>query len=87
MPPIVADAGPLNYLILIEAVDILPRMFKGLLIPEVVAVELSRPQAHAHNAKSKYKSSSVISNPTASSVSFSDGFVSASNLQTSPARA
>src|SRR5579862_192686 len=33
MRPVVADTGPLNYLILIESVDVLPRLFSSILIP------------------------------------------------------
>jgi len=40
---VVADAGPLRYLVLIDVVDILPRLFGRVLIPEIVGAELSRP--------------------------------------------
>ena len=43
MRPVISDAGPLHYLILVEAVDILPRLFGHVLIPDAVAIELSRP--------------------------------------------
>jgi len=45
MRPAVADTGPLNYLILIEAVDVLPRLFSPILIPSGVRDELSHPKA------------------------------------------
>lgn len=45
MQPVVADTGPLNYLILIEAVDLLPRLFSQVLIPGGVQLELSHPKA------------------------------------------
>jgi predicted nucleic acid-binding protein len=45
MRPVVADTGPLNYLILIEAVDVLPRLFSPILIPAGVRDELSHPKA------------------------------------------
>jgi predicted nucleic acid-binding protein len=45
MPPVVADTGPLNYLILIEAVDLLPRIFSEVSIPSGVRDELSHPKA------------------------------------------
>src|SRR5260370_9934440 len=45
MRPVVADTGPLNYLILIEAVDLLPRLFSPILIPAGVRDELSHPKA------------------------------------------
>lgn len=41
---VVADTGPLNYLVLIEHIDILPRLFERVAIPMAVAHELSRPQ-------------------------------------------
>jgi predicted nucleic acid-binding protein len=40
---IVADTGPLRYLVLIDATDVLPRLFGRVLIPEIVSAELSRP--------------------------------------------
>jgi predicted nucleic acid-binding protein len=43
VPAVVADTGPLRYLVLIEAIDILPRLFGRVLIPEIVGAELSRP--------------------------------------------
>jgi predicted nucleic acid-binding protein len=45
MRPVVADTGPLNYLILIEAVDLLPRIFSEVSIPSGVRDELSHPKA------------------------------------------
>ncbi len=33
MPPIVADTTPLNYLVLIEAIEILPQLYGRVLIP------------------------------------------------------
>jgi predicted nucleic acid-binding protein len=44
MRPVVADTGPLNYLILIEAVDVLPRLFASVLIPAGVRDELLHPK-------------------------------------------
>ena len=41
----VADTAPLNYLVLIEAADILPELFAAILIPETVRTELSHPKA------------------------------------------
>lgn len=41
----VADTAPLNYLILIEAVGILPRLFASVLIPPAVKKELSHGNA------------------------------------------
>ncbi|HKV64490.1 MAG TPA: hypothetical protein VJO16_21470 [Candidatus Acidoferrum sp.] len=45
MPPIVADTTPLNYLVLIEAVDVLHRLFRRVLIPPSVLAELSNLHA------------------------------------------
>src|SRR5271169_2281638 len=45
MRPVVADTGPLNYLILIEAVDVLPRLFSSVLVPTGVRDELLHPKA------------------------------------------
>src|SRR5712692_7908180 len=47
MPPIVADTTPLNYLVLIEAVELLPRLYGRVLIPPSVFAELSDPHAPA----------------------------------------
>ena len=41
----VADTSPLNYLVLIGEVDVLPRLFARVLIPDVVAGELRDPDA------------------------------------------
>jgi predicted nucleic acid-binding protein len=37
---VIADTSPLNYLILIETVDVLPKLYQRLLIPDVVLREL-----------------------------------------------
>ncbi len=37
---IVADTGPLNYLVLIEAIELLPKLFEKVFVPEAVRVEL-----------------------------------------------
>jgi predicted nucleic acid-binding protein len=42
---IVSDTTPLNYLILIEAVQVLPALYKGVLIPRTVQYELSHAAA------------------------------------------
>lgn len=47
MPAVVCDTGPLNYLILIEAADLLPRLFSPVLIPAAVESELLHPKAPA----------------------------------------
>jgi predicted nucleic acid-binding protein len=38
---VIADTGPINYLILIGHVDLLPRMFEKIAIPNAVKIELS----------------------------------------------
>jgi len=45
MPPIVADTTPLNYLVLIESVEVLPRLYGRVLIPPSVLAELADPYA------------------------------------------
>jgi predicted nucleic acid-binding protein len=47
MPGVVCDTGPLNYLILIEAADVLPRLFSPILIPAAVKNELLHAKAPA----------------------------------------
>ena len=42
---VVADTGPLNYLVLIEAVDVLPRLFEQVLVPAAVYDELTHADA------------------------------------------
>jgi predicted nucleic acid-binding protein len=44
MPAAVADTGPLRYLVLIGAIEVLPRLFERVFIPEIVHAELR----HAH---------------------------------------
>jgi predicted nucleic acid-binding protein len=41
----VADTGPLRYLILIDAVDVLPQLFTRVIIPRAVMDELCHPHA------------------------------------------
>ncbi len=45
MSVIVSDATPLNYLVLIDAVELLPRLFSKVLIPPAVKSELSSDSA------------------------------------------
>ena len=40
---VVSNTSPLNYLILIEQVDVLSKLYERVLVPEVVASELCRP--------------------------------------------
>lgn len=41
---IVSDTSPLNYLVLIGAVDLLPKLVSSVLIPPTVAAELGHPR-------------------------------------------
>lgn len=45
---VVADTGPLHYLILIGQIDVLPQLFGAVAVPATVAGELRHP--HAPNA-------------------------------------
>ena len=47
MRVVVADTGPLHYLVLIEAVELLPELFGRVLVPEIVCAELDRPRTPA----------------------------------------
>jgi predicted nucleic acid-binding protein len=40
MQVVVADTGPLNYLVLIDAIDVLPKLFDKIIIPRAVCDEL-----------------------------------------------
>ena len=42
---VVADAGPIHYLVLIGHAKILPDLFEKVIIPSVVCGELGRPEA------------------------------------------
>ncbi len=42
---VVADASPLNYLVLIDQIDLLPVLYQKVQIPEAVFAELRRPRA------------------------------------------
>ncbi len=44
---VIADASPLHYLILVQAVDVLPRLFQRVLIPDEVCSELRHIHAPA----------------------------------------
>lgn len=41
MRVVIADTGPLNYLLLIDQVELLPRLFEAVHIPEAVRAELA----------------------------------------------
>lgn len=40
---VIADTSPINYLVLIDAVDLLPALFETVFVPQVVIHELSNP--------------------------------------------
>jgi predicted nucleic acid-binding protein len=42
---VVADTGPLNYLVLVDVIDVLPKLFQQVLIPAAVHDELIHPDA------------------------------------------
>jgi predicted nucleic acid-binding protein len=44
MAVVVADAGPLRYLILIDEIELLPRLFGKIVLPDVVRDELIAPR-------------------------------------------
>jgi predicted nucleic acid-binding protein len=44
---VVADTGPLNYLALIEAIDVLPQLFEQILVPTAVYDEMAHADAPA----------------------------------------
>jgi predicted nucleic acid-binding protein len=45
VPSVVADTGPVNYLILIGHIDILPALFERVILPAAVRDELQHPKA------------------------------------------
>jgi predicted nucleic acid-binding protein len=45
MTLVVADTGPIHYLVLIEAIDVLPRLYDRIIIPTSVHRELRHPNA------------------------------------------
>lgn len=47
MPVVVADTGPLNYLVQIDAIDLLPKLFDRVIVPAIVRDELTHPRAPA----------------------------------------
>ena len=42
---VVADTPPINYLLLINQIDLLPRLFQQIIIPDVVRDEMLDPDA------------------------------------------
>ena len=47
MRVVVADTGPLNYLVQIDAVELLPKLFGRIIVPAAVRDELSHPRSPA----------------------------------------
>ncbi len=45
MTIVIADIGPINYLVLIEEIGLLPRLFQSVTLPDAVADELRHPYA------------------------------------------
>jgi predicted nucleic acid-binding protein len=45
MRAVVADTGPLNYLVQIDAVELLPKLFGRIIVPAAVRHELSHPRS------------------------------------------
>lgn len=51
---VVADTGPIHYLVLIGHIEILPALFEKVIIPSVVRAELTRagaPDAYRFRAE------------------------------------
>ncbi|APW61770.1 hypothetical protein [Paludisphaera borealis] len=42
---VVADTSPLRYLVLIESIEILPRLFGRIVVPPAVVFEMTRPRS------------------------------------------
>jgi len=42
---VVADTGPINYLVLVDVIDLLPKLFSTVLVPATVYRELGYPGA------------------------------------------
>jgi hypothetical protein len=53
---VVADSGPLHYLILLEQIELLPRFYGQVLVPEPVAGELSAAGAPEVRARLDHES-------------------------------
>ena len=63
----VADTGPLRYLVLIGAIEVLPRLFERVFIPEIVHAELRHAHAPAtvrHWAEAVPSWLTVVPTPT-----------------------
>jgi predicted nucleic acid-binding protein len=44
---VVSDSGPVHYLVLCEAIEVIPKLYGQLVIPSAVAQELTHPQTPA----------------------------------------
>jgi predicted nucleic acid-binding protein len=44
---VVADTSPINYLILIEAIEVIPKLYRRAVLPQAVYDELLQPSAPA----------------------------------------
>ena len=42
---VIADTGPIHYLVLVEAIGVLPRLYDRVIIPRAVLAELSHRNA------------------------------------------
>jgi predicted nucleic acid-binding protein len=42
---VVSDTSPINYLLLINQIDLLPRLFQQIIVPDVVRDEMVDPSA------------------------------------------
>jgi predicted nucleic acid-binding protein len=45
VPVVVADTGPVNYLVQINAIEVLPPLFGKVIVPAAVHDELTHPRA------------------------------------------
>lgn len=45
MKVVIADTSPANYLVLIDTIEVLPRLYRRIVIPDEVLAELSAPGA------------------------------------------
>jgi len=62
---VVSDTTPLNYLVLIDAIDVLPKLFQEVIVPPSVMAELTRlktPEVVAPSLRSKERTSACHRN-------------------------
>src|SRR5438552_1647227 len=60
MQSIVADTTPLNYLVLIQAAEILPNLYRTVLIPPAVKAELAHANTSAICARVDFAASPMV---------------------------